>query len=359
LIAEQGIGFRNALTRMNRRGLWLGLIISPPIVWALFGQKLGLAIGLSSHLTLPLLAIAMPFALPLSLARGVATGDLHIRQVVLSANLEMLVRLVGGVVAWQIGLGLEGVVVAIAASIMVGWLCVQPSLKVTTKRSSIDPPVLRLIAIAALPFAALQVSQVALLDGDVFFAKAYMSDTQAGYIAALGLLQRIQFFACFGLASALLPVVAQAVAKGDNAWRAARPVFVIFAMVTMILIGGLTWRPDLAVLILVGPKFQGAAAAAPLAGWAAAAFTGCYLLITFLTALGDRRAAWFAVVLIPIQFSTFFAFAKMGPGLTPEILLTVKACVLAALTVILMRRTLRVMRSRKAVLVLTEKDMVK
>jgi hypothetical protein len=71
---------------------------------------------------LAILFVSVPFGAALSVLRGVAFGDLRTGRIVLSANVEMGVRLVGALRAWGLGLGIEGVVFAVSLSIVAGWV---------------------------------------------------------------------------------------------------------------------------------------------------------------------------------------------------------------------------------------------
>ncbi|MBS8271691.1 hypothetical protein DYI26_23755, partial [Halomonas litopenaei] len=143
---------------------------------------------------------SVPFSAPLNILRGVALGRMNSAKIVYSANVEMAARLGLGMIFWQMGMGIEGVVAAIAVSIIAGWAVLidvlpQPKLPVIPVRTMAAS-----LGLAALPFALLQIAQVAALDGDIFLATYFLADVETGYVAALSLFQRIQFFACFSLA---------------------------------------------------------------------------------------------------------------------------------------------------------------
>ena len=168
-----------------------------------------------------LLLAALPFGASLSLLRGVAYGRMNAGRIALSANVEMAVRLGGALVAWQAGLGIGGVVLAISLSIAAGWAALAGLLPTPAADRAAARPMLRILILGALPFALLQVAQVMALDGDIFLASALLPAAEAGKLAALSLVQRIQFFACVALASVLLPGVVIAARTGKDALSAA------------------------------------------------------------------------------------------------------------------------------------------
>lgn len=321
--------FAAGLAHFARRGLGIGLSTLPVLVLGLALADLGPALGIP-RTSLLLLCLCLPFALPLALARGIATGRLDARRVVLSAQAEMWLRLILAAIAWQAGLGLAGVAAAIALSVLAGLL---PLWSLLPRR-----PVESLpggLVLAALPFAALQAGQVVLMDGDVLLAQAALGAEAAGHVAAMGLFQRIQFFGCFSLAVVLLPAVAAEVAARRSPLRAAIPVFALYTAVSLPVIATAFLAPEALVTALVGPAFLPAAKLLPTVALAAAAFTLSFLLATYLAATGDRSGIWIIALACPIQLACMTLAAD-----SPASLLTAKLVCQLVLAALLLSRAL-------------------
>jgi O-antigen/teichoic acid export membrane protein len=298
---DQGEALLAKLARLSQRGLVIGFAALPVLIGGTLAVNLGPGLGLDRPL-LPLLLLCLPFALPLALARGVVTGRLDAHRVIVSAQVEMWVRLIGSALTWQAGLGLPGVTATIALSVLAGWLPLRTAVGPTGITEATVPTAATAgLFLAALPFAVLQAGQIILMDGDVILAQRLLGSEEAGYVAALGLFQRIQFFGCFSLAAILLPVVAAEVSAGRNPFKAARPVFALYAAVTALLIGLACVAPGPVLTLLVGPAFLPAAPYLPLISAAAGAFTLSYLLATYLAALGDRSGIWAIALACPVQ----------------------------------------------------------
>lgn len=288
----------DALARLARRSLALGLAALPMLTIAALLLDLGPALGLGAPALLPLLLLCLPFALPLALARGIATGRLDARRVILSAQVEMWLRLALAALAWHSGLGLPGVTLALSLSVLAGLAPLWPLLP---PRPAAALP--RGLVLAALPFAALQAGQVILMDGDVLLAQTLLGPEPAGHVAALGLFQRIQFFGCFSLAAVLLPAVTAEIARHRSPLRAAAPVLALYAAVTLPVIAAAFAVPGLLMTTLVGPAFLPAADHLPVISLAAAAFTLSFLLATYLAATGDRMGIWAIALACPLQLA--------------------------------------------------------
>lgn len=331
---------KNNLARINGLVfviLWLCL---PIVLVVSSGVNLGEIFGLSNTNLFAIMLLSVPFAIPLSMCRGVAFGELCSWKIIVSANAEMLVRLVGAIVVWHLGFGLEGVVIVISLSVVAGWLGVARALpKPHASVQKVRRVVLGL-TIAALPFAALQIAQVLSLDGDIFLAKARLEAEQAGYLAALSLFQRIQFFACFALASTLLAAVVSAARDGKEILPAAMPVVCLFLLVSIAVLALALFRGDLVIRTLVGPAFAGAVQGLTMAACASIAFTASYLLATFLSALKDQRGIWAALAVSILQL-TWMAFATLAPELGFLALLEIKMWCQLGLAAVLLSMTVR------------------
>ena len=331
-IAGGDAALATSLARLARRSLPLCLAALPALILALHLFDLGPALGLTAPQSLALLLLCLPFALPLALARGIATGQLDARRVIASAQAEMWLRLILAAIAWQTGLGLAGVAAAISLSVLAG---LAPLWSLLPSRPTATLP--HGLILAALPFAALQAGQVILMDGDVLLAQTLLGSEAAGHLAALGLFQRIQFFACFSLAVVLLPAVTSDVAAGRSPLRAATPVFALYAAVTLPVIAAAFAAPTLLVTTLVGPAFLPAADMLPTVALAAAAFTLSFLLATYLAATGDRSGIWAIALACPVQhIAMSLAAQDLSTMLTAKLL-----CQLALATLLMIRATRR------------------
>ena len=321
-----------ALARLNRALFAVATVGLPLVLAAVWFGGAGQALGLGSGVPLVVLLLALPVAVPLSILRGVAYGRLDVRAVLASTGLEMVVRLVGASLAWQAGLGLPGVVAALAVSIVAGW---GPLVRLlpATEETTVWQDTGRALALAAVPFAVLQASQVVLLDGDVILARRLLGAGDAGLVAALSLFQRVQFFACFGLAAVLLPSVGRALADGRSARGPVAAVIALFGAASALTMAGAVLAPGAVVDAFVGSSFQAAAPVLWIAAASAIAFTASYLSATYLSASGDHAGIWILAAACPAQL---WAMSVWAGGL--QEMLSAKLAVQLGLAAILLVR---------------------
>ena len=305
-VAAQDMKGIDHIARFNRV-IFIALWLLVPILAALlFTSNVGQVLEMRNPHILYILLISFPFAAPLSIVRGVIHGQLNTAGILASANMEMVVRLLGSIVAWKIDLGIEGVTISISLSVIAGWAVIAHKLPVQRGVKTPITQFSKTIATLALPFVCLQAAQALLLDGDVFAAKIMFNDTEAGYIAALSLFQRIEFFACFALAAIMLPAVSRALAQGRSGLYEMLLVAALFVAVTSVFLGAVFAAPKLLMTIMVGEAYLPAAALLPLAACAAALFTLSYLMVTLLMALGQQFGIWLVVLWAPLQFIFFY-----------------------------------------------------
>ena len=336
-VAHSGQDDGQAIAVVNRFlfvGLWLSL---PLIALALYAGSVPALLELEAATSLYILLLSLPFCAPLNVLRGVAMGRLDAQKIVYSANIEMAVRLGFGVLAWQTEFGIGGVVAGIALSIVAGWavltnLLPQPRMPVRAVR-----PVMASLGMAALPFALLQVAQVATLDGDIFLATRSLGDIETGYVAALSLFQRIQFFACFSLAGVLLPAVVIAVRENRPPLSGIALIVGLITIVSAIMLTLSLAVPEALLGLLVGADY---AAAAPHLIWVAGAavlFTINYLIATYMLAIGLAGGVATVVVGAIVQLG-LMSVAVSAPGGDLAAMLAVKlACQAGVLVVLLVQ----------------------
>ncbi len=335
--AQGGAALSEPLARLARGALMIGGIALPLCLFALWAMGAGAALSLSDPRALMLLAVALPFAMPLCLLRGVLTGQLAVGAVIRSTQVEMLVRLAGGALAWHLGVGLEGITAALALSIVLGWAVIARD--IPAKAAAAAPQTRRLLGgltLAALPFGLLQLAQVALLDGDLFLAKRLLGPAETGQLAVLALFQRIEFFACFGLASVLLPTVGLALARGESGLAAARPVALLFAAVSLPLLAAAALIPETLVRLLAGSAYDAAAAHLLPAAGAATAFTLSYLVATFLAARSDYRGIAMLAAAVPVYLGAVALAAHLAGTADLALLVTLKAQIQTGLAALML-----------------------
>jgi len=324
-----------ALARINKISfvaLWLA---SPLIIAALVTGSVAERLDVSSPYVLLILVASLPFVAPLNILRGIALGRMDSKKIVVSANIEMAVRLGFGVLAWQAGFGIEGVVAAIGLSIVAGWAVLLDVLP--APKAPVVPirPLAISLGIAVLPFGLLQIAQVAALDGDIFLATHFLSDAETGYVAALSLFQRIQFFACFALAGVLLPSVVIAMRNGQSYLQSVLAISGLLITVSAIVLTLSLAYPAQLLRLLVGPEYVAAAPYLWQVAAAAVLFTVNYLVAAFLLARGNAFGVAIVVIGSAAQIGLMIVTLSSDVGTISTMFATKLGCQAGILTFLL------------------------
>ncbi|GAB5459843.1 MAG: hypothetical protein Hens3KO_28730 [Henriciella sp.] len=292
-----------------------------PICIVLFAsaQWLGSLFSISNTFSVLVIILTVPALVPISLYRGAAYGRVDLPRVVFSFQFEWIVRFLGCLLMWQAGAGLTGIAAALVASVYVGMLFASNTEErfAWMKPSADARTHLKTILAASGPFLALQFAQILILDGDLFIAKAVLPAEQAGYLAALGLVQRIFFFAFLSFAALLLPLVARKVAEANGTGAKKELINMLIALF------GLASFPLLVLSVsapfvcslLFGDAFGPMAKWAPYAAISAFSFTLLHLIVTYHVA---RNQIFIAFGLAGFAFAEILILS-IAANLTPDI----------------------------------------
>ena len=123
------------------------------------------------------------------LYRGLTQGRIDVPKIIASIQAEWIIRLFGSLILWQMGFGLGGIALAMALSILAGYICSTDHLSLGAKTPKTAPHQrhkwqdMHGLIITALPYLILQFAQILVLDSDIFIAKTLLSSESAGMVA--------------------------------------------------------------------------------------------------------------------------------------------------------------------------------
>ena len=269
-----------------------------PIGILLFALLEGLVgvFAVSSAWAIGLIILTLPALVPISLYRGAAYGRVDLPRIVSSTQFEWIIRLVGGLLLWVAGIGLIGVTVALVISVYVGALCAsRPEEREAFQRAQVGQADAGLqILKASAPFAALQVAQILMLDGDLLVAKSILDPADAGFVAALGLVQRIFFFAFISFSALLLPMVVRKVAEDNSSGARKDLIYMLSALCGLAVFPLLiiTLFAPLVCGILFGDAYGPMVNWAPYAACSALCFAIAHLVTMYFVAQQKRASAY-------------------------------------------------------------------
>ncbi len=206
---------------------------------------------LSSPWIIILLAIGLTIYVPLGVKRGGLQGTCRFRGLSWNMASEAIMKFVGAIVLIELGYGVLGAVAAISASVILAFFL--PDSAKELRGPAVNRPTAPVgEARQAIVFF---VGQVIISNIDILMVKHFFRPEDAGMYAAIALVGRLLYFACWSVVSAMFPVSAEK--KEDNASGSllAIPLVLVTAM-SFVFVLLLAAFPRLVFQSLFGANFH-------------------------------------------------------------------------------------------------------
>jgi O-antigen/teichoic acid export membrane protein len=231
--------------------------------WAA-GIALGAALALVSssitgYLNLPttdfilILAAGIVFYVPLGVRRGFMQGTYDFVPLATNFALEVMVKLIGAVVLMSAGYGVEGVVGAISASVIVAYFVAIPrkryvpgNVPQTNLRAGVGE------GVQAITFF---VGQVIINNLDIVLVKHFFDASQAGVYAAIALVGRVVYMLSWSVVSSMFPFSAGIRAEGRGARTVLTTALSLVALISAVFTLGAWLAPPGLWHMLLGAGF--------------------------------------------------------------------------------------------------------
>ena len=307
---------------------WNSLKFSIPamfIVMAL-ANYISASLNFSSPLALWVLALAIPLFFPMVIYRGLTQGLIDLPKIVLSIQAEWLIRLLGSLILWKMGMGLPGIAAAVGLSILAGFLFStgrQYNCALPTEPPSTFNPDTKTLGIVALPYLILQLAQVLVLDSDILLAKASFSAEMAGLVAGLLLIQRVFFFAFLSCSTILQPLVA----KQQESQRSPKELLQLLGIITVVTICAMVVivpSSDLIVRVMLGEAYLALSSIVWISALTGAVFIGSHLCAIYQIAKGKSFAAMVILFFGVVQLLSLSAVNHFFPDIGLQAYFTLK-----------------------------------
>lgn len=274
---------------------WKSLKLAIPLMFIVMvsAEYLSSMLNFSSPKALSLLALAIPFFIPMIIYRGLTQGLIDVPKIILSIQAEWVIRLLGSILMWKMGFGLPGIAIAVALSIIAGFVfSIRRSdwkmSRLTAK--STNSLEVKALGATAMPYLILQMAQVLVLDSDIFVAKAVFSAETAGLVAGILLIQRVFFFAFLSCSTILQPYVA----KQTDDQRTPKELFTLLLAIGVVTILALTViipNSDLVVKVMLGGAYTQLSSIIWISAVTGAVFIVSHLCAIYQIAMGQKFAA--------------------------------------------------------------------
>ena len=192
-----------AVYRGFHRGAWVcGILVA--LLLLLFQRAIANYLVLSDPMLVAILAIGAAFYVPLGSRRGYIQGTYGFRRLATNFVVEGMIRLGGSVLLTLSGFGVEGVIAANSAAVVVAYIAAAPKLG-----SPIPNPLRFSIALRETSMAMVFFfGQVLINNCDIVLVKHYFVAQEAGLYAAVAMVGRVIFAFSSAVVNSMFPHVA-------------------------------------------------------------------------------------------------------------------------------------------------------
>jgi O-antigen/teichoic acid export membrane protein len=197
------------------KGLHQRAWVSGVLVGALlltFRNTITIYLNLPDSVLIGMLAVGTAFYVPLGARRGYIQGACEFQRLARNLVLEGVVRLCGSLLLIYLGTGVQGVIAANAAAVIVAYFFATPKLDPALDLGPKMPVAFR----EGLQAAVFFTGQVVINNCDIVVVKHFFPSDAAGVYAAVAMVGRVVFAFSWAVVSGMFPIVAETVGREDR-----------------------------------------------------------------------------------------------------------------------------------------------
>jgi O-antigen/teichoic acid export membrane protein len=273
-----------------------------------FHSSIGEFFQLESPLVWIIFAAILPLYFLMSVERGEIQGKEAFYKLSSSYQLEMWVRfgatfLIIHLMNWPVA---ESIVIAIALSILAGYLATEPSAKFATVKSSSIP--LRRVYTFFLMTAAYESAQILINYSDILLVKHYFDASQAGLYTSISLIGRMIYFVTWMVVMVLIPKVIRLKKENGDFKSLLIKNFTLIAGFSSLLILGAYLFSDFIILTFFGQDYLSVASLLWVYALATALFALANIFVYYFLSLDKYLPVFIAIFMGIVQVGLFIAF---------------------------------------------------
>ncbi len=243
---ERSAFFATLHQRSWMAGLAIGLLLF------LFKGPLAEYLNLPSSFLISLLALGTAFYIPLGVRRGYIQGIHAFAPLAVNFILEGLVRVGGVFLLIEIGMGVEGAVLASVLAVIVAYLFAAPS----PGLSSLSFRGIVISFQEGLQATVFFSGQTVINNFDIVLVKHFFPPAEAGFYAAVALVGRLVNMCAWSVVNTMFPVSAGAGSEEQDGSPVLFTSLVLVFLILSVLIFGLWMVPSFLWKMLFGSHFE-------------------------------------------------------------------------------------------------------
>jgi len=235
---------------LHRRSWQVGILVGTAL--ALASHAISRYLNLPGAMLISLLGVGTAFYIPLGVRRGLLQGTCDFRRLSFNFVLEGVIKLGATFAFLVLGLGVQGVIAAVSASVVFAYLSAGP------------PPELKTAPQAVLPasvFEGIQaivffVGQVIINNVDILLVKHFFPPATAGLYAAVAVVGRVVYMFAWSVVSSMFPISASVEHDEPNRRAVVITPLLLVMLIALLSLFGLWLLPNMVWKGLFGAGFQ-------------------------------------------------------------------------------------------------------
>ncbi|MGA9527399.1 MAG: hypothetical protein WBS24_04730 [Terriglobales bacterium] len=233
----------------HRWGWVAGIVVS--LLLVLFRDAITDYLNLPDSTLIVLLAIGTTFYVPLGARRGYLQGICNFRFLAFNVVCEGIGRLGGSLLLMRLGFGVQGVIAANAAAVVVAYFLARPKTDGSFDADSEVPVAFR----EGLQAAVFFTGQVIINNCDIELVKHFFPPEPAGVYAAVAMVGRVVFVASLAVVNSMFPIAAGARSRKQRDHGVLPLSLLVVAGICLAFALGLRLAPNQIWTHLLGSQF--------------------------------------------------------------------------------------------------------
>jgi O-antigen/teichoic acid export membrane protein len=230
---------KSAVYRVLHRSAWAcGILVA--LILFLFQRPVAHYLNFPDSVLVAILAVGIAFHVPLGTRRGYIQGTYGFRQLATNLVAEGVCRLGGSFLMIILGQGVEGVIAANSAAVVVAYLAAGPKLTGRIPNPLHSSYAVREMGQAIVFFAG----QVLINNGDIVLVKHFFAAREAGLFAAVAMVGRVIYAFSSSIVNSMFPLAAGSRDEARKDFKVIVTSFVLILGSGSVLAAGLTIAPE-------------------------------------------------------------------------------------------------------------------
>jgi len=302
---ENYLGIKKVLKSFSKYSISLGLILA--LVCFLLINPIKEFLSIDKTLPLIIAFSSFVFSFPIMVNRGVIQGIQKFLPLTVANSLEMVFRLVLGVLLVKLGFDVSGALLGFVLAIVLAYLITfWPLQKIISMPEKSSDATLHFNKKEVFSYswptlvAALFLSVG--INLDILLVKHFFSAEDAGIYAAISTVGKIIFYALGPLISVMFPLISEKRAKGEKHYQTFFLSLALTVGMGMLAVGVYSTIPGFIIKLLYGSQYLSFYYLLPQVGIFILFYTLINLVANYFMAVKDFNFLWFYGAVLVIMY---------------------------------------------------------